>query len=146
LFLITSASLICQSIFAQGWAPVGSGFDGQVSALITFKGNVFAGGAFGSSGSTQTGKIAKWNGTAWTVQGPVINNGSVNAFAEFNGELNAAGNFVSGDINRIDRWDGVSWQKLGKGINGDVFALAVYNNELYAAGSFSVAGGKPAKG
>lgn len=61
------------------------------------------------------------------------------------GELIVGGRFTDVDgnaLNRIARWNGVTWSGLGTGMNGDVHALlALANGELIAAGSFTTAGG-----
>jgi hypothetical protein len=41
----------------------------------------------------------------------------------------------------IARWNGTTWQPLGTGIGGGVYALTVYNGELIAGGNFTTAGG-----
>ena len=39
---------------------------------------------------------------------------------------------------------GQTWDSVGSGVNGPVYAMAVYNGELYVGGQFSSAGGVPA--
>lgn len=46
--------------------------------------------------------------------------------------------------NNVAAWDGDSWQSLGTGTNGAVFALTVYNGQLVAGGLFTNAGGQAA--
>jgi hypothetical protein len=62
-----------------------------------------------------------------------------------NGDLIAAGEFgATGGttVNRIARWNGISWEPLGTGMNSGVAALAVLpNGDLIAGGSFTTAGG-----
>lgn len=63
--------------------------------------------------------------------------GTINALAEFRGELIAAGNFVqAGGVpaTHVARWDGQRWAPLGAGISGVPLALAVVGDRLYAAG------------
>ena len=45
---------------------------------------------------------------------------------------------------RIGTWDGVTWQALGTGLDGEVRALTVFNGQLVAGGNFTTAGGTPA--
>ena len=49
--------------------------------------------------------------------------------------------------NRIARWDGKTWARLGEGLNGSVYALAIFDDgtgpALYAGGTFSRAGDIP---
>lgn len=62
--------------------------------------------------------------------------------------LYVGGNFTSignQSISYLARWDGVSWQAVGQGVNGRVDALAVFDDgsgpALYVGGDFSFAGG-----
>ena len=74
-------------------------------------------------------------------------NGRVNAFAVYNNELIAAGEFTMAGgqpANYIARWNGSAWAPLGTGMDWSVSALAIYNNELVAGGGFNTAGGQPA--
>ncbi|TVQ59220.1 MAG: hypothetical protein EA379_11400 [Phycisphaerales bacterium] len=71
----------------------------------------------------------------------------VHAFAEFNGELYAAGQFLmaSGEtVNRIARWNGVSWTPLPGaevGANNEIHALEVFDGALHVGGRFTSIGG-----
>ena len=59
---------------------------------------------------------------------------------------------MAGDViaNNIAAWDGTTWQPLGSGMDGAVWALTVYPGapgqagELIAGGAFTTAGGNPA--
>lgn len=59
------------------------------------------------------------------------------------GEFTKAGGIAA---RHIARWDGRSWQPLGEGIDGDVYAIAVAGDDIYVAGKFGVAGGVTANG
>ncbi len=48
---------------------------------------------------------------------------------------------VQGTYNRVARWDGEAWNRLGEGLDGPVTALAVGGTDVYAGGDFLVAGG-----
>jgi hypothetical protein len=58
------------------------------------------------------------------------------------GDFTTAGGVAA---NRIAKWNGSRWRRLGSGLNGRVFALTVYDDggghALYAGGSFTSAGG-----
>ena len=43
--------------------------------------------------------------------------------------------------NRIARWDGSGWHRMGEGVDSAVHAIAVVGNDVYVGGEFSVAGG-----
>ena len=46
--------------------------------------------------------------------------------------------------NRIGRWDGIAWQRMGDGLDGTVNAICVVGDDVYVGGEFSIAGGKVA--
>jgi hypothetical protein len=65
----------------------------------------------------------------------------------YDGRLIAGGDFTTAGgvpASYIACWDGNSWQPLGNGMNGPVYALTVYNGQLIAGGAFIMAGGAPA--
>src|SRR5579859_6697515 len=93
--LLTAVSLFYLVTQAQMWAPVGTGMDNQVFALTTYKGIIYAGGSFTTAGGKHVSKLAKWNGKAWADGGMPVTSGGVNAFMEYNGELYAAGSFIT---------------------------------------------------
>jgi len=77
--------------------------------------------------------------------------GSVSCLTEFD-DGRGPGIFVGGSfltagdkiVNRIARWDGAEWSKVGSGVSGIVFTLFTYDDgggtELYAGGQFDRAG------
>ena len=74
-------------------------------------------------------------------------NGRVNAFAVYNNELIAAGEFTMAGgqpANYIARWNGSSWAPFGTGLDDAASAFALYNDELIVGGWFTTAGGQPA--
>jgi hypothetical protein len=44
-------------------------------------------------------------------------------------------------VNGIARWNGVTWDSLGSGVNGFVYSISKFNNELVVGGSFLSIGG-----
>jgi len=135
---------------AQSWYALGLGANNSVRALVSYNGELYAGGSFTSAGGIGANRVAKWNGNIWSALGLGVN-GRVNALIVFNGELVVAGDFtqVGGvSANRIAKWNGTNWLLLdnGSGLNNEVLALAIYNNELYAAGRFTTAGTLSAHG
>jgi hypothetical protein len=67
------------------------------------------------------------------------------ALTVYNGKLIAGGYPIpitagSVEVNGIAAWDGNTWQPLGSGVDGNVFALTVYNGKLIAGGYFTTAG------
>jgi hypothetical protein len=105
------------------WSNMGSGIDGIVYALATYKNFVFAGGSFDSAGGVAANNIAMWDGTSWHALGTGLN-GPVFALAIFNGDLYAGGNFTSPAVG-IAKLAG----PLGiDNINTHTTALTVYPN------------------
>jgi hypothetical protein len=150
------------------WSPLvgpgGVGLNRGVTSLAVYNDGtgpaLYAGGHFDVASGETANHIAKWNGVEWsTLAGP----GSagmdllVNALTVFDdgtgpslyagGYFNTAG---GAPVNRIARWDGLSWSALtapgGTGVNGEVWALTVFDDgtgpALYAGGNFITAGGE----
>jgi hypothetical protein len=67
-------------------------------------------------------------------------NGVVRAYANYNGQLYAGGDFTVIDgtsANYVARWNGSNWEALtGEQLPNPVTALAVFNGVLYAGGVF----------
>ncbi|HEY2951307.1 MAG TPA: hypothetical protein VGK40_01920, partial [Verrucomicrobiae bacterium] len=67
------------------------------------------------------------------------------ALTTFNGALYAGGEFTkvgnANGFNRIAKWNGSAWSKLGTGMSATVFALTPFNGGLIAGGQFANAGG-----
>ena len=83
--------------------------------------------------------IYKLEDGSWDLINAGIDN-AVNAFAVYNNELYAGGNFLTagGDsVRRIARWNDASWSAAGEGLNQVVWCLTIHNGELYAGGNFS---------
>lgn len=141
------------------WSSLGGGTAGIVSAFVEHDDGsgraLYAGGNFISAGGVPALRIARWNGTAWSAVGGglgTVFSASVLALATYDDgtgtALYAGGRFTPSDGapgNRIAKWDGVSWQPLGAGLNGDVLALSVYDRgsgpELIVGGTFTLSGG-----
>lgn len=49
---------------------------------------------------------------------------------------NTACNSGNTKVNNVAMWNGSSWQRMGYGFNGNVYALAVSNGTIYAGGFF----------
>lgn len=154
------------------WDEVGGGLQmgtgtGVAFDLTSFQSGdgpvLIAAGQFTVAGAVAARNIARWNGTAWSVLGPGIFGGVVNAVQTFDDGLQqllyAGGNFfpTSGQPgSKIAAWNGVSgtWSALpgelttaGGGINTTVNDLALFDDGggsvLYVAGDFDFAGRVP---
>ena len=128
---------------------VGSGFNNDVNAIVTYNYVAVAAGDFTASGSTALNHIAISDGyITWSPMSQGMND-EVDALIVYNDNLYAGGKFTTADniqVNGIAMWNGVSWQAVGTGFNNSngipaqVNALAVFNGKLYAGGSFQKAG------
>jgi trimeric autotransporter adhesin len=146
------------------WSALGSptnGVNSNVFALAVYDDGtgpaLYVGGDLTTAGGISASRIAKWDGTSWSVLGGPSNgmNSPVVDLAVYDDgtgpALYAGGSFTTaGGIssNNIAKWDGTSWSALGSptnGVNSTVFALAVYDDgtgpALYAGGDFTTAGG-----
>ena len=155
---------------APSWLPtfggepgVGGPVIGQVRALAVYDDGsgpaLYVGGEFRGAGGTDAKGIARWDGSGWKTLGDGIPGGFfVYALAVYDDgsgpALYVGGNFLTiGGVaaNRIAKWDGSSWSRLGSGVwtagaaSSSVLALTVYDDgsgpALYAGGPFTVAGG-----
>ena len=142
----------------------------EVLSFAIYKGSLYAGGAFlnGNYRGTQTGYVAKLDGSKWVGVGTGFvcgtHNGScnINALAVYNDKLYAGGRITYAfsnmellNINSIAQWDGTSWSNVGEGIahapdenfagkyEGEVYSLIVFKDFLYVGGYFTLAGNLP---
>ncbi len=116
---------------------------------------VYLTGQFRKAGGVQVDSIARWDGQNWSAVGgglaapPAAGSGyplirGVLSHDDGSGsKLYVGGNFVEAGgaaIPHVARWDGVSWQPVGDGLDGQVFVLARFDAgdgaELYAGGTF----------
>ena len=137
----------------NSWHALGLGMDRSVTALTVYNDDLIAGGNFTTAGGVNCNYIARWNGTAWQALGSGIDSyfAEVDALTVDNGTgtLVVGGAFATAggvpNCNNIARWNGTSntWQAVGSGTDGPVYALTVHSNKLIAGGDFTAAGGVP---
>jgi hypothetical protein len=118
------------------------GANGQVSAAVADgSGNLYVAGSFSIIGDVVANRIAKWDGSSWTVLGSGMNN-PIYALAVSGSDVYAGGDFTMAGgtaAYRVAKWNGSTWTPVGSGLNSTVRALAVSGSDLYAAGSFTTA-------
>ncbi|MBN8597803.1 MAG: hypothetical protein J0L78_09030 [Planctomycetes bacterium] len=122
------------------WQSLSGGtVNGSVGAMKAMGNWLYVGGSFTAAGSTDAANIARWNGLTWQKLATGLN-GKVNAIEIFNGEIVAAGEFISGPnaVRYVARWDGQAWRPFGSGPGMSIRALAVYNGKLAACGAGGV--------
>jgi hypothetical protein len=132
----------------QNWHAMGTGanaFPGEPASLTVHNEKLIAGGDGGFGASAPV--VAEWTGQHWAPLeglGQPAYNTTVNAFANYQGDLIAAGDFIrpGGAGRDIARWDGTQWHSmgdgpsLGQGVGGSLWAVAVGGGNLIAAGQF----------
>lgn len=139
---------------------------GEVNAIAVDGENVYVAGRFDTVRVNNTvmpvNNIVLWNGSEWRrMENGLQGDGSgqppdlgtvYTLVIGFNG-LYAGGDFVrsgSTTLNGLARWDGLSWNAVGGGLEAttgrvEVYALAVNGPDLYVGGNFSRAGGVEAR-
>lgn len=128
------------------WEPLdsgpGTGHLSSVQALISWDGELVAGGTFTGGPSY----IARWDGTSWQALGGGFST-DVDALANWNGYLVAAGHVgsLSAPVPVLKLWDGATWTALpAPPLLGAPTAMVEFEGELIVAGS--VSGSSPAQG
>ncbi|MCX6917134.1 MAG: hypothetical protein NT167_29530, partial [Verrucomicrobia bacterium] len=130
------------------WSALGSGMNSYVSALALSGTDLYAGGDFtyatnAGPSTINANRIAKWDGTAWSVLGSGVS-GRVYVVALSGSDLYAGGDFTTAggvQANYIAKWSGSAWSAFGSGMDNSVWALALSGSNLYAGGNFATAGG-----
>jgi hypothetical protein len=123
----------------DGWSYLGGGIDNAVLDVVSYDGELVAGGIFITAGDTVVNGIAARGVDGWHRLGPeglTGNPGVVTDLAVYNGDLLATGSFnaIGGvPANGLARWDGESWHAFG---NQSVNRMLVDNGELYACGGW----------
>jgi hypothetical protein len=126
------------------------GLDGDAFIMLVVDTNLYVGGAFSTTGVSNTAGVARWDGNSWHSVGGGIN-GTVLALATDGTNLYAGGNFNSAggvSATNIAQWDGTNWSSLGSvllpgSLNPRLTHVAslLWDEGLYAAGMFVQAGG-----
>jgi len=125
---------------------IGNDFNGDISSLIEYKGDLYAGGSFTSVGETMVNRVARWDGTHWSSPGSgVEGEGLVMAMAVRGDDLYVGGQFQTAGglmVNGIAKWDGTDWSTVGAVVNSFVRVMIVHDGDLLAAGWIETAGGR----
>lgn len=121
------------------WESLGTGpgnnIAGGVSSLITFNGELIAGGSFTSAGGPNY--IARWDGSAWQSLGTGFPT-KVGQMALWNGNLVVAGFTGSGTTSSpvLGVWNGTTWSTLPAPPALDTpSAMVSFKGELMVAGA-----------
>jgi len=118
------------------WSDLSGGVTGDVDELaIDSQDNVYVVGSFSQAGGILASGVAKWNKTSWENMDGGVTNVDSEDDVDTDPELAAASAlaidsqdraYVGGDfanagsltgVNRLARWDGAQWEKIGNGLD-----------------------------
>lgn len=122
------------------------GFDGEITAVAVFQGDLYVGGRFQYVDGKPLAYLARWTGAGWEGL-PESPNGPVLSLYAYDGGLYAGGEFgLAGGASalRVARWDGSAWSALGSGASGPVTCFGEYGGALIVGGTFATIGGTAA--
>jgi hypothetical protein len=124
--------------FSQTWGTAGTGIKGSFTSLITYKGNLYAGGIDSLNGKAI--HVAKWNGTIWSEADTGLA-GNITAVGIYSDKLYAGTEFKEGkqSFYYLLCWNDTAWKPV-QTFNGPVNALCAFNGALYVGGKFTKAG------
>lgn len=137
----------------ESWHAYGEGLGdifGAVHAVAMWNGQLVASGSFDTSGETEVGHVAVWNGSAWERLGPAALDGfSVSALEPVGDALYVGGMFAlteGGEHAHVAVYDGTAWTDLGAGVSDVVEAVLAMDEGVYIGGTFDRAGTSPSVG
>ncbi len=142
-----------------GWFQCG--MDDRIRAIAFYKGELVVGGIFDRAGDTDdVNGVARWDGSEWHSMGCGLHGASAevhtmhvwitsglhpDTLLVVGGVFATAGcGTPPATVNNVACWDGNSWEALGGGTNGGVFAGTTYDNGLVLGGAFTEASGSTA--
>ncbi|MBX3733144.1 MAG: cadherin domain-containing protein [Verrucomicrobiae bacterium] len=117
----------------SSWISLGGVFDGQVLALATLHGDLFAAGYFTSVGGFPANSIARWDGVNWHPLEDGID-GAVYSLAVLGDQLFVGGSFASKGSS-VALWQESGWRQVG-GVQGVVRSLLAVGDTVFAGGTF----------
>jgi hypothetical protein len=122
-----------------------TGLSSTVYALdVDSADNVYAGGFFQNAGGIAAAdRFAKWNGSAWSAVGGVVDSTVFGIDIDSSDNIYIAGQFVTTNgvsTRRIAKWNGTQWSGFGVGSVGLFYlrTVAVGSSEnIYVGGLFT---------
>jgi hypothetical protein len=106
---------------------------GNVTALATHRGELFAGGL-----NLPGSNVLRWIAGSWAPVGMTLSGWwSAEGLITYRGELIAISQPIQPGASGIVRWDGRAWSSLGAGTNHSGFALLIHDDLLIAGGLFT---------
>jgi hypothetical protein len=137
----------------QGWSAFDSGLGGfAVRALAEFDDGsgsaLYAAGYLSVAGSSQQGRVARWNGSSWVAVGAPLGSGEVLSLVSFDDGSGGGPRLHAAGHHGVARWSGLQWSNFGAGSVASVESMCVFDDgagaELHIGGQFLSAGGAPA--
>ena len=138
----------------HSWHPLGTGMNGQASAIEVYNGEIHVSGGFLTAGGVDAFRIARWDGANWHEVPGIDSAFNCRVLTVFGESLMMGGEIFEANgqqVNNITRWDGQSWHPLGAGVSSPpdafgtvhdrVFALKTIGDDLIVGGQFISAGG-----
>ncbi len=123
------------------WSPLGSGVDGGVRKLASYRGSLYAMGAAYLPSSHQN-FVMSWDGTSWTLVGDFDDR--VEDLQVIGDRLVVTGRFTEVNgvaANRMVLFDGTKWAPFsGGGFDGPVRRVIEATDGVYFTGEFARAG------
>ena len=122
----------------------------RIEDFTTYRGEIYALGAFTQFLGLNTEKIARKTASGWVAL-PSIGLSSIpgahfHCGHEFNDELYIGGDFSTGNYQSIAKWNGTAFSPVGNGLTGSVSWVndfATYKGQLYVGGGFYDSDGNP---
>jgi hypothetical protein len=131
------------------WSPVNKGTDGPVYTILPTNEGLFVGGKFKLAGATLARNVAMLSADGdWLSLGEGFDDDVRGLARSDGGWLYATGRFTHSGaavINRIARWDGREWSRLGSGLDNTGRDVIAAGKHIYVAGYFMTAGTIPSQ-
>lgn len=131
---------------AGNWQSVGRGTNQGIASIYvdSINDKVYIGGQFYLADSIHCHGIAVWNGQNWDSVGSGLTVYQTNrSIITYKNKLYSDGGFTPNNTsNYLGRFDGVSWDTIGNGLDGSVYEMKEINDELYISGNFRNADGQ----
>jgi hypothetical protein len=144
-----SGDIVSPNVLAwdgAAWHAVGAGVPGEVRALQSYQGELYAGGSLFHDQGSWDG-LARWDGTSWRGLG--LRYEWVSMLGRYGSKLLVGGwaidDFAPGSKGLVT-WDGKEWRGFGTGLNGTPLASCQRGADLFVGGDFSRAGDQPSFG
>jgi len=142
----TTSNIAAYNLNTSSWITFPNGPD-DVVYTISYKSDLYVGGAFLNCGSIATAYAATYQTGTWVEISSAFNDTVRAMEADNDGQVFIGGNFTQAYPilnDYIARYDGTTW-KDAVGVDKPVHALFFGDTVMYIGGEFDLSGGKPVK-